>query len=211
MNRPFVIIGGGGHALVVLDVLESMGLRVQAYCAPDRSGHLPADLDWIRSDDDLLALDPATVALACGIGSTGGRDPRRAIFERFAGAGFAFPVLRHASAIISPRAELADGAQVMMGACVQPGTRVGRNVIINTGARVDHDCRLGDHSHVAPGAVLAGAVTLEDGVHVGAGATIIQSIIVGRGSVIGAGACVVADVEAHVLTMGVPARSATRT
>lgn len=210
MNRPFVIIGGSGHALVVLDLLEAVGAAICAYCAPDRTTHLPDSLEWIRADEDVLALDPDSVHLACGVGSTGAPGIRRAIFERFTAAGFRFPALAHPSATVSARALVADGAQVMMGACVQPGARIGRNVLVNTGARIDHDCRLGDHSHVAPGAILAGSVTLGEGVHVGAGAIVIQNRGIGAGAIVGAGACVVTDVEPGALVKGVPARHAAR-
>ncbi|HLO75981.1 MAG TPA: acetyltransferase [Magnetospirillum sp.] len=206
MSLPFIILGGGGHALVVLDVLESMGASVRGYCDPQQSRHLPATLEWIGNDDDLLALGPQAAVLACGIGSTGSAKVRRAVFERFSAAGFGFPALRHASATVSPRAQLGDGTVVMMGACVQPGARIGKNVIVNTGSRIDHDCVVGDHSHVAPGATLAGAVTLGEGVHVGAGATVIQNKSVGIGAVVGAGACVVGDVPGGALVIGVPAR-----
>lgn len=206
MNLPFIIVGGGGHALVVLDTLESMGCVVRGYCDPSPGAAMPGDLEWFRSDDALLAIDPSSVVLACGVGSTGNSRSRKALFERFSAAGFRFPPLRHASAIVSRRAVLSDGAQVMMGACIQPGTRVGRNTIVNTGARVDHDCRLGDHVHIAPGAVLAGSVTVEDGAHVGAGATVIQNKTIAHGGVIGAGACVIADTKPGMTYVGVPAR-----
>lgn len=210
MTVPFILLGGGGHALVVLETLEAMGQSVRAYCAPEPAFHLPAELDWIATDAALLALDPASVALACGLGSVGQPARRQALFERFAAAGFRFPAVRHPSATISPRALLGEGAQVMMGACLQPGTQVGRNAILNTGARIDHGCRIGDHAHVAPGAVLAGGVTLEEGVHVGAGATVLQGLTIGRGAVIGAGACVVGDVAAGATCIGVPARCVQR-
>ena len=87
----------------------------------------------------------------------------------------------------------------MAGAIIQPGARIGRNVLVNTRAVVEHDCQIGDHCHIAPGAVLCGGVSVGEGAHVGAGAIVLGGVKLGAGSVVAAGAVVAKDVEAGVL------------
>ena len=94
----------------------------------------------------------------------------------------------------------------MAGSVIQPGSVIGRNVIINTRTSIDHDCEISDHVHVAPGVTLSGKVKIAAGAHIGTGATVIQGINIGANSMIGAGAVVVSDVAGDSKVIGVPAR-----
>lgn len=205
-----VILGAGGHARVLIDLLRRQGgLEPVAVLAPDRSllGGELLGVPIIGDDDALGAFDPARVALVNGVGSTQRVAARRDLFLRCRDLGFAFATLVHPNAIVAQGVSLGEGAQVLAGAIVNTGARVGEDSIINTAAVVEHDCLIGAHAHVATGAILAGGVILRDGAHVGAGATVIQGLTIGPRAVIGAGAAVIRDVEADTVVVGVPARA----
>jgi UDP-perosamine 4-acetyltransferase len=141
-----------------------------------------------------------------GLGSVESTAKRAALFQRFKGKGYRFATVVHPSAVVAGDVVLEEGVQVMAGAVIQPGTRVGENTIVNTGAIVDHDCALASHVHVAPGAVLSGGVSIGEGTHVGTGAKIIQGVRVGSHSLVAAGAVVVDPVGERARVFGVPAR-----
>jgi UDP-perosamine 4-acetyltransferase len=155
----------------------------------------------------VLAMPSDGVRLVNGVGSVGVAGLRRRLYENFKRAGFLFESVIHPAAVVADQDGLAEGVQVMAGAVIQPGSRIGGNAIINTHATIDHDCRVGSHVHVAPGAVLAGEVTIGDGSFVGAGAIIIQTRKVGTSALIGAGAVVIDDVRDNEIVAGVPARA----
>jgi len=203
--RDTVLVGGGGHACVVADMLASLGRRVRGFVAPSRGARLDG-MAWLGGDDVLERLAPGTTDIALGIGSTGDAALRRGIFDILVRRGHAFPPLVHPSAHLARSVSLGAGAQVMLGAAVQAGVVLDANSIVNTGAIVDHDCHIGAHAHVAPGAVLCGDVRVGDGAHVGAGARILQGVRVGATALIGAGAVVLCDVPQGVRVAGVPAR-----
>ncbi len=205
MNRPVILLGGGGHARVLADGLLAAGKELAGYVAPADQGGLLAGIRWLGDDPWLLNQPPDAYALVNGLGSVAQADPRRRLFEDFRAAGFRFAQVVHPHALVSPSAALGEGCQVLPGAIVNTGARVGENTIVNTGAVVEHDCELGDHAHIAPGSVICGDSRIGHGVHVGAGAVIIQGIEIGSGAIIAAGAVVTRKVEPLTLVAGVPA------
>jgi sugar O-acyltransferase (sialic acid O-acetyltransferase NeuD family) len=206
--KPVVVVGAGGHAVVVLAALQAVNVAVAGLLDSDSSRHGSQILgvDILGDDNIVRSAGVSEFALVNGIGGTLNTDERRRVFEKFRTIGFEFPPVVHPSAIGANLAELGDGAQVMAGAVLQPRTRIGANTIVNTGALIDHDCTLGDHVHIAPGATLSGGVSVGPGVMIGAGATIIQNVVVGDGAFVAAGATVVSDVAAGARVGGTPAR-----
>lgn len=191
MSANFVILGNGGHAQVVADVIRSTGGTVAGVCAPDHEGELGS---YIGNDAALLAAGPQDRVLANGIGSIGNPTRRIEAFHRFHAAGFTFPPLVHPRAYVAADVVLGEGTQIMAAAVVQAGARIGRNALINTGACVDHHADIGDHVHIAPGAVLSGEVLIGEATHIGTGAVVVQSLRIGARVLIGAGMTVLSDV-----------------
>jgi UDP-perosamine 4-acetyltransferase len=198
VTLPVIVIGGGGHARVVIDALLAQGAEILGVCDPALPAAQPGPfgLEVLGDDEAVSAHAPGAVKLANGLGAPGATRRRREVFEAFAARGYRFVTVVHPSAVIGREVELGEGAQVMAGVVVQTGARIGRNAILNTGCRIDHDCRIGDHAHIAPGAVLSGVITVEDEVFIGAGASVIQGMRIGHGAIIGAGTVVVRDVAA---------------
>ncbi|WP_263841478.1 acetyltransferase [Salinibacter sp.] len=206
-ERPFVILGGGGHAQVILSTLRRLSCQILGYTDPSSNASLAAEVEYLGGDEALREFDPDEVMLAVGVGSTRDTALRTRLFNGAHTEKFDFPPIVHPEAFVAPEVNLEEGAQVMAGAIVQPGTKLKENVVINTNATIDHDCNVRAHVHVSPGATLSGEVILEEGAHVGTGASIIQDIRVGAGSTIGAGAVVIDDVPPNSTVIGVPART----
>ncbi|MCC7015876.1 MAG: acetyltransferase [Rhodospirillales bacterium] len=206
--KPVIVLGAGGHAKVLIAALGRLNARILGATDADaakRSENV-LGVPVLGGDEALSHHDPAAVLLVNGLGTAGQTGARRAICERFAGLGFRFAAVVDPWALLSDPVEIGEGAQVLAGAVVQPGARLGANCIVNTRASVDHDCVIGAHAHIAPGATLSGGVRVGEGAHVGTGASVIHAVRVGAGSVVGAGAAVIADVPDGATVAGVPAR-----
>lgn len=207
LELPVIVIGGGGHAKVLVSALFLRERIVLGFVDPNLE--LPPLLGTrhLGNDGAVLAHPPDRVQLVNGVGSVSCTKNHRNVFDRFVQKQYSFATVIHPSGVIAPEVQIEDGVEVMAGAVVQAGCRLGANVIVNTGARIDHDCIIDSHAHVAPGVTICGGVHVGSGAHIGAGSTVIQGIRIGAGSMVGAGALVIRDVPQGAKVVGVPASS----
>ncbi|MBB3898865.1 NeuD/PglB/VioB family sugar acetyltransferase [Roseococcus suduntuyensis] len=195
-----LILGAGGHALVVLEALDALGWDV-AGVLDDRATAPILGRPVLGPLASLGAHGATRAVVALGDNAT-----RLEWGEAARQAGLALPALVHPAALVSPSARIGDGAQVMARASVGPLAVIGALALVNTAAVVEHECVVEGGAHVAPGAVLCGAVRVGVGALVGAGAVVAPGRRLGAGAVAGAGAAVVRDVAAGAVVAGVPAR-----
>lgn len=207
-NKPVIIVGGGGHAKVLLDTLKSKNIEIIGITDPDGKKHnfMIEGIRVIGTDDELDNYSVNDVLLVNGLGSIKDTIKRRTVYESLKNKGFSFSDVIHQSAVIASSVRIEEGVQVMAGAVIQPGCVINENTIVNSSASIDHDCLIGKNVHIAPGVTLSGEVEVEDNVHVGAGVTIIQGVKIGQNSLIGAGSVVLKDIPANTKAVGVPAK-----
>jgi UDP-perosamine 4-acetyltransferase len=213
-HKKIVVVGAGGHAKVLADMIDAGGrFRVAGATDSNPEGEAAklSGLKILGTDEILPQLQKDGVRRAAvGLGASPDTAPRAAQRRELLKLGFKLPALAHPRAIVSPLAELGDGAQVMAGAIVNAGARLGAGAVVNTGAIVEHDCVVGADAFVGPGAVLGGGVRLGAGAFVGLGAVVNPGLKIGARAIVGAGAVVVKDVRAGAVVVGVPARETKR-
>ncbi|MFD2705615.1 acetyltransferase [Salibacterium lacus] len=203
MKCPVIIIGNGGHARVLVSILDDQGYYILGYTAPQEEG---SRLTYLGEDDVIESYDPNDIMLVNGVGSTKIPELRKQLFEYFKHKGYQFLSVIHNSAIISSSVQLGEGVQIMAGSVLQPESSIGHNSIVNTKASVDHDCRIGSHAHLAPGVVLSGEVIIGDQSLIGTGTSVIHEVKIGHSTIIGAGSVVVQNVSDNKKVYGVPAK-----
>lgn len=211
--KPFIVIGAGGHAKVVIDLIRTLGGSVLFATDTDRQRHggTVSGAPIKGGDDEIEKCAPAEVRLAIGVGISGadlteaaGRRP--ALAQGFVDVGYEFPPLVHPGAIVAGEHRVDTGAQVMAGAVLQSYSRVDRFAIVNTRASVDHDSAVGAASHIGPGATVCGGVTIGSACYVGSGATIVNDIIVTDRVLLTAGSTLTRSADIPGKYAGTPAR-----
>jgi UDP-perosamine 4-acetyltransferase len=207
VTLPVLILGGGGHAKVLIEALKKSGVSIIGITERLEShiGTRVMDVEIVGTDSSVESFAPGDILLVNAVGSVYSISARRTLYERFKTLGYTFTSVIHPAALIASDVRIDEGVQVMAGAVIQPGCTIGKNTIVNTGAILDHDCTIGDHVHLATGVTLSGNTHVGDGTHIGSGATVIQGIRIGKGAFIAAGAVVIKDVPAGARAIGVPA------
>jgi sugar O-acyltransferase (sialic acid O-acetyltransferase NeuD family) len=210
MKKKILVVGGGGHAKVLIDcIISTSEFEIVGIIDPK----LPKESEFcnllvLGGDESLEDFRGKGVYCAIGLGMIKATFNRKDLFEKITKQGFSCPTLQHSSALKAQRVSLSPGVQIMTGAILQPDSKILENTIVNTGAIVEHDCVIGSHTHIAPGAILGGNVTVGKCSHIGLGAKILPGIKVGDSVTVGAGAVVTKDVSDGLTVVGVPANPA---
>lgn len=195
------LLGGGGHAHSVADVLARRGCTVRLVIAPEAA----PDLGPLVIDDEtgLLRARESTWAVVPAVGDNRLRRRLTALAHHLS---VSVPSVVSLTGTVASTASLGDGTVVLEHGHVGPRATLGRAVIVNTHATVEHEVVIGDASHVSSAATLTGGVQLGRCVLVGAGAVVLPGISIGDEATVGAGAVVREDVPPAATVAGVPAR-----
>jgi len=212
-KEDIVIVGAGGHAKVIIDIINSQN-KYKILACIDQSEKVGNYICGIKISGDASSIDQlhATIQplLNQGAGKAfvaiGDNRQRMVIANKMREWGFLLPNAISPFAYVAETAKLGEGIAVMPGAVINADAVIMDNVIINTNATVEHDCLIMSNSHIGPGCSLAGNVTIGEGTFVGIGTKIIPNMRVGEWSVIGSGAVVVGNLPDQVLALGVPAK-----
>lgn len=203
MNERVVVIGGGGHAKVLVDIIEqSADIEIVGFVSTDEHEKLYG-YPRLGNDDVLPAVFDSGVRSA--LVAIGDNRRRKLWIDTLRKRGFRLISAISPAAVVSKHVRVGDGIALLPGAVVNADADLGDGVIVNTNASIDHDCVVGKCVHVAPGANVAGCVRVEEGVLLGTGSSVIPGVTIGSWTIVGAGAAVVSDLPANVVAVGVPA------
>lgn len=103
---------------------------------------------------------------------------------------------------VSPRAGVGDWLEkgenciILDNATIEPGVRLGNNVVVWSGALIGHHTVIEDHAWIAGQAVFGGSARLGEGSFVGLGAIIAHEVELGAACMVGAGALVMKCADA---------------
>ena len=190
--KNVVILGAGGHAHVIADIVSSQGDKVIAFLDDDCinkkcSGPIS---DYVKYSDCEFII---------GVGNT---DVR----EKLSSLNVVWHTAIHHSAIISPTASIGVGTVIMPGVVINSSSAIGNHCIINTGAIIEHDNVIKDFAHISVGVRLGGTVEIGEKTWIGIGTVVSNNIKVTDNVIVGAGSLVIKNIENTGIYYGSPVK-----
>ncbi len=208
MNKEVFIIGAGGHAKVIANVINKSGDIVKGFLDDNiEIGTViikEKNYKVIGTFEDIvhLQLKYPNAEFIIGIGNN---ELRKKIAEKYD------EILNFYTAIdsnsqIALDVEIGKGSAILANACINTSAKIGKHCIINTAAIIEHDNILEDYVHVSPNATLSGTVKVGKLTHIGSGAVVKNNIDICGNCVIGAGAVIVKEIKEKGIYVGVPVK-----
>ena len=204
MRKKVVIIGAGGHAKVIADIIEKSGDEIVGFL-DDNKEIGTTIINEYKVIGDLnnrftMAVTKENLEFIIAIGDNKKRE------EISHSPNLKFYTAIHPSAQIGLDVRIEEGTVVMANVCINSSARIGKHCIINTGAIIEHDNIIEDFVHISPNTSLGGTVKIGESTHVGIGSIVKNNITICKNCTIGAGAVVVKNILEEGTYVGVPAR-----
>ncbi|MBN1587215.1 MAG: acetyltransferase [Candidatus Omnitrophica bacterium] len=206
-GKRVLVVGAGGHARVILDILEQRNAEIRGCLDDDplKEGRPFAGTMVLGPTSRMQEMRKAEPGLSIII-AIGDNSVRRELFVNAREMGYEFVRAVHPSVVQAPSVKIGVGAMVCAGVVLNPGVEIGNNAIVNTASSVDHDSKVGAHAHICPGVHTGGHVAIAELAFVGLGSSVLPRIRIGTGCIVGAGSVVIRDVPDGATAYGVPGR-----
>lgn len=187
-KQNLVLIGGGGHCISVIDVVENTN-RFNILGILDSNCKKTNILGYnILGDDNLISelVNDDTYFLIT-VGQIKSFLIRKKIAKKLRENNAKIATVISVHAYVSKHAQIDEGTIIMNNAIVNANSKIGKNCIINTKSNIEHDVLIGDFCHVSTCAVVNGNTVVGNGSFIGSNATISNNIVIKENSIIGAG------------------------
>ncbi len=206
MERPLILIGGGGHCKSVIEACRSCGRKVVGIIdIQEKVGQEVLGIPIVATEDELSRY-VNEVEFIVTVGFIKDYTVRNRIINHVKSVGGVFGRVIASTAHVSPYAEIGSGTVVLHGACVNAASNVGDNVIVNTLSNIDHDVEVGDNCHISTCASINGMSKIGTNTFVGSQSVVCQCVSICNDVVIGAGGVVTKDIAVPGLYVGSPVK-----
>jgi len=202
-----VIFGAGGHAKVIVDIIERQGIYTISGFLDDYKEPKSEIYGYeVLGGKDFIREEVGDVS--AGIVALGDNWLRKTVVEEIKRIkpNFRFISAIHPSSSVGRGVIIQEGSVVMAGSIINSDAEIGEHCIINTKSSVGHDAILSDFVTVAPNATVAGGSKIGECTTMSMSSSVIHGKEIGAHTVIGAGATVLDNIPSFVVAYGTPAK-----
>ena len=187
-NKPnIILIGGGGHCLSVIDVVEQEDkYNIKGILDDTKKGDV-LGYPILGNRDLVKELSTKGVFFLITIGQIKSSSTREDIALLLDSCKANLATVISPLAYVSKHATIGEGSVIMHNAIINAKAKVGKHCIINTKANIEHNVQIGDFCHISTCATINGDTIVGKRTFIGSNATISNNITIVEKSIISAG------------------------
>lgn len=198
-----IIVGAGGHARELLDVLLSNNYTDEI-CFYDDYTNISSVYDKYKVFNNFEHSKLSGLSEFClGVGNPA---LRYKMFDGFVNEGLKPVSIVSQKSFISMFAHLETGLNIMPFATLSTNSYIGKGSLIHYYSSVHHDVVVGEFCEISPGARLLGGSSVGALTSIGTNAVVLPNVKIGSNCKIGAGAVVTKNVSDGAIVKGIPAK-----
>lgn len=188
IKKNIVLVGGGGHCISVIDVIEN-GTDFNILGILDSQADEKDVLGYpILGGDNLIPeLVNINTYFLITVGQIKSCSVRKKIANILAENNANLATVISSLAYVSKHAEIGEGTIIMNHAIVNAKSKIGKNCIINTKSNIEHGALVEEFCHISTCAVINGDSVIGHGSFIGSNATISNGANIKENSIVSAG------------------------
>ena len=206
--QKLILIGGGGHCKVCIDIIEQTGQYHIAGIldAANLIGTEVLGYKIIGTDEDIWKYAGQDYQFLITVGQIKTATVRKKIYQLLKEQNCTLATVFSPKATVSSYARIGEGTIIMHHAIVNAAAEIGVNCILNTGCDIEHDVIVGQHTHISTYAVINGGSHIGKETFIGSNATVSNQISLTDQVIIGSGAVVHRNIAAPGTYAGNPVK-----
>ena len=186
MKKKILVIGAGGHANSVIDILEQSNSYIIYKIIGTKKdlGKKFGKYTIQNTDADLNKLRKNCSQAVIAIGQIKNYKIRKKIYDKLIKLKFKIPKIFSKNSYVSKTSQIGLGTVIFNNVIINSKVKIGNNCIINNGALIEHDVNIGNNCHISTGVILNGNVKVEDNCFIGSGSIIRDNIKIKKNKVV---------------------------
>lgn len=202
MTKALSLIGAGGHARSLLDLILSLGLDIEGIYDDSYVPNEEERILEIPLKGNIQSLNANENEIVLAVGNNNSREELYKKFE----SRIRKQNLISKNAVISVHHKIGVANQIFSNVVLNTLVQIGDNNLINTSAIIEHESKIGNHNHISVGTILCGRVTVRNNCFIGAGSVVKDGISICDNVTVGAGSVVIKDIMQPGTYVGNPIR-----
>lgn len=205
-KKPIILIGGGGHCISCIDVIELEGKYniIGILDLPGKVGQKILGYEIIGTDDQIEYYVKTCPDFLITVGQIKSTSIRKKLYRFVKNAGGNLPVISSPHAYISKHATIDEGTIIMHQAVVNANAKIGKCGIINSKALIEHEATIGDFTHISTGAVINGQSKIGNQCFIGSNTVVSNNIDITNDTIISAGTQILKGISESGIYVGNP-------
>lgn len=155
-------------------------------------------IDWEELE---TVYPPGEHELFCPISYRDLNEQRRKKYEEGKAKGYRFLSYIHSSSLVNAES-IGDNCLILESCVLQPGVRIGNDVILWSSTHIGHHSVIGDHCFIAGHGGVAGNVTVGSFSFLGGGSLVGDNVKIGARCIVGLGVKMTVDMNDEAVAVG---------